>query len=387
MRILLLNHNPINYGTYYRCFNLGRQLSYLDHNVTLICASEKDFDLHISNRRVNGNFDIFTLPRVRYHRYYTGQGFRAILGSLYSLFLKYDVIHSFAVAQPPTGVPTLISKAFRKGSVICDWDDLWSGGFAEYHNQIVKKALETLEEIVPLMAADKVTVVSDLLLRRAGEIGLRKQDIFKIPNGADIKEIKPLDKKSIRKRLGLDTRAPMVVSMGHTYLRGLTFLFKAFLNVIDELNNAKLLMVGEVELPPQIQDLYEEMAGDVVLVGERPYEEVPYYLAAADVLVLPMEDSLIERARWPIRLGDYLASGRPIVSNAVGEVRKVLEEDRCGVVAPANDIGKFSEEILKVLMDEDLQEKLGERARRVAEEKYSWAKIAERLSNVYKLAS
>lgn len=382
MKILFFNHNPLGYGTYYRCFYLGKYLSQYGHNTTLICASDKNFDFHISTRDVNSGMRVISLPRVKYHKYYTGQLLRTFLGSLQSLVFKYDLAHGFAVAQPPTGVPTLVSKVFRRKPVVVDWDDLWGGGFAEYHNVVVGDVLEMLEETIPPMA-DKVTVVSDLLFERAKKLGVDERKIYKIPNGANIDEIKPMDRKSARKKLDLNANCPIILSLGHTYLESLVLLFKAFSNVVSEVPGTKLLIVGRVDASKEAKNVYDSMAGNIVSVGEQPFWKVPYFLAAADVLVLPMKNSPIEEARWPIRLGDYFASGRPIVSNAVGEVKKVLETEKCGLTSPPDDAKKFSEKVIELLENRELSEELGKRARQVAEEKYAWQIIARKLSKMY----
>jgi glycosyltransferase involved in cell wall biosynthesis len=325
---------------------------------------------------------IVTLPRIRYHKYYTGQILRTLLGIILAVSDKYDIVHGFAVAQPSTGIPTMICRYLKNGHIIVDWDDLWGEGFAEFHNILTKKILEILEKKIPHMA-EKVTVVSDLLIKQSMAIGLNKENVIKIPNGSDIERIKPIDKLQARKKLNLKTNAPILVSVGHTFLRGYNIFFKAFSLVIREVPNAKLLLIGNIELSDEIMKVFEEISRNVILKGVQAPGLIPYYLAAADVLILPMDDNIIEKARWPIRLGDYLASGKAIVSNAVGEVKKVLTEDNCGLTASPTDPKDFAEKIVKLLENEELRTKLGKQARKVAEEKYSWIKITERLNQVY----
>jgi glycosyltransferase involved in cell wall biosynthesis len=78
-----------------------------------------------------------------------------------------------------------------------------------------------------------------------------------------------------------------------------------------------------------------------------------------------------------------LASGRPIVSNAVGEVKSVLENEQCGLTCEPQDLDSFVQNVLTLLDKPELQERLGQKARQAAENKYSWSKISSDLMGAY----
>ncbi len=133
LHVLILTSIYENFGGYYRCFNLGKHLSRKNFHVTMICASERNFDLQIRRREITENFTLITLPRIRYQRYFTGQLLRMVMGCFQVLLYKYDIMHAFTVAKPQVGIPEWIVKKIRKKKVIVDWEDLWRGGFADYY--------------------------------------------------------------------------------------------------------------------------------------------------------------------------------------------------------------------------------------------------------------
>src|SRR3989339_338568 len=217
MRILFLNHNQEKFGTYYRCLFLGQELARLGHQVTMICASGKNFDFLIRKKKINDNLTIITLPRIKYSQYFTGQMFiRLPLGIWFALFGRYDVFHAFTVAQPQIGIPAWVAKKIRRKKLIVDWDDLWGGGFADYHVWPINKILSWFETTIP-HCADRVTYVSEFLGRRIQELGL-KDIAVKVPNGSDPTKVVPLDKTSSRQELKLDLSRNYLVAMGNTYL-------------------------------------------------------------------------------------------------------------------------------------------------------------------------
>jgi glycosyltransferase involved in cell wall biosynthesis len=145
-----------------------------------------------------------------------------------------------------------------------------------------------------------------------------------------------------------------------------------------------MLAAGITKIPADVNESYKKHEDKIRIVGRQPMDKIPVYLATGDVLVLPMFDRPAEIARWPIRFGEYLASGRAIISNAVGEVKTIMEEENCGLTCPVKDMDAFSELAIKLLNDREMAKKLGMRARKVAEEKYSWdisAKMLEKLYN------
>jgi len=383
MKILFLNHNFEGFGTYYRCLNLAKYLARMDCQVSIICASRYNFDLGIKIKKINDNLKIITLPRIRAHKYHTGHILRGLIAAYLSIISDFDIFHSFAVAQPATAIPTLLYKSIRRKPVVVDWDDDWTMGLAKFHPLPVRLAVGFLERSIP-KAADKMTVVSDYLMDKAQNFYPRQEDIVKISNGAEVEAIKPMDRQEARRHLGIDPQIPILVAVGHSYIENRNMLFEVFSKVQSKKPDARLYIVGNSGISPEDINDYQKNFGDsIVFSGEQPYPKIPYYLNMADVLVLPMGDTELERSRWPIRFGDYMASGRAIVSNAVGEVKKVLEEDKCGLCSHPSDLDSFARNILKVLNDDSLKRELGVRARQAAENKYSWEGLAQKLKQLY----
>jgi len=382
-RILFLNHNYENYGTYFRCYYLGKYLSILGHNITLVCASKSNFDLRIRTKAINNNFRIITLPRLKIHEYHTGHILRMLINSEIVILKDFDILHSFAVAQPSTGIPTVLCRLLKGKPVVVDWDDDWSDGLGRYHPYPIWRAVSYLEKYIPKMA-DKITVASEFLKNKSLQYGYESKKIFKLPNGSNIDFIKPIDMSKARQYLGLKQEEPIILAMGHTYMESMDILLKTYSKIAEINPRIKLYIIGRIGLTiNKIKEKYPALVGLVNFFGEQTYERIPYFLSCANVLVLPMEDSPMESSRFPIRLGDYLASGRPIVSNAVGEVKYVIESEGCGLTCKPSDIDNFAKNILALLENVAMQSKLGIRARIAAEQRFSWQKISAILSGIY----
>lgn len=384
MKILYLNHNPERYGTYFRCYHLARHLADRGHEVTLLCASREP-TLSIRERK-EGSLTIRILPRVNIATYHTGHTLRMFLNARECLTAHMDILHAFAFPLHPISFPTLLTALVRpKVKIVLDHDDMWKGGFTLHHPAPVRALYDFTEDKLPAKA-DMATAASEILMQKFRDAGLPEEKIHYIPNCPTLSADMP-DKAAARAALGLSPDDKVVLSMGHTYTESLFALLDAYAEARKTIPGLKLLFLGKLHISDAFKTrmaVYEErFAPDIVKIGEKPPAEVPAYLAASDALLLPMDDDPIEKARFPIRFGDYLASGVPVVSNAVGEIKRIMETRDCGYTASVDDTAAFGHAIVTALTDATQRERKRENARRLIDEELNWPTVAARLEAIY----
>ena len=110
---------------------------------------------------------------------------------------------------------------------------------------------------------------------------------------------------------------------------------------------------------------------NVHMLGMKPLDQVADYMAACDVLIMPWNDSPWIRACNPIKLKEYLAIGRPIVSTHFSEL-----DHYDGLVAVANNDETFIEEIRAAICDESDEELRRNRVRDETWSKKAWSVVA-----------
>ncbi|MGH7374014.1 MAG: glycosyltransferase, partial [Candidatus Rokuibacteriota bacterium] len=108
----------------------------------------------------------------------------------------------------------------------------------------------------------------------------------------------------------------------------------------------------------------------VRLVGPVPIGEVPAYLGAADVVVVPQRESSDTRGQVPAKLFDAMALGRPLVSTRVSMIPEILEG--CGLLVEPGDVPGLAGAIGHLLDHPDEARALGAAARRRAIDRYSF---------------
>ena len=136
-------------------------------------------------------------------------------------------------------------------------------------------------------------------------------------------------------------------------------------------------MVGDpgVSAPADLRDR-------VRITGRVPFGVMLDHLSACDVLVLPMTDSVANRGRWPSKINEYVAVGRPTVVCDVGDVADLVRDHDIGsVVQP--DADDFACGIDELLEDPHEASAKGDRARALALGAYSQDATGERLEQFY----
>ena len=130
---------------------------------------------------------------------------------------------------------------------------------------------------------------------------------------------------------------------------------------MKDLPNGKLLMIGDGELRPQVEDFIHqnELEDRVVLMGTR--YDVPDILAASDIFVLP--------SRWeglPYVVIEASMAGLPVVASRVGGIPELVEDSVTGLLVPPGNPEALSEAIQRLLDNEDLRHQMGQAGREKA---------------------
>jgi glycosyltransferase involved in cell wall biosynthesis len=176
---------------------------------------------------------------------------------------------------------------------------------------------------------------------------------------------------AVRAELGLGADTPMVLYTGtFEAYQGLDLLFAAMPKVIAKRPDAQfVLMGGDAEQVRAAQARLEAagLSKNVRLTGQRPVGDVPAYLDAADALVSPRSLG----TNTPLKIYQYLRSGRPIVATRLLTHTQVLDDETSILTAP--EPAAYAEGILAAISDRGRAREIGARAKAMADVKYSEA--------------
>ena len=387
LRVLMLNHNVAWRSTFYRAFYLGRELADRGHHVTIATIST-DRALRSREQEIEG-VRVVETPDLGVSLARTGwDPWDAAWRCLRFRGERFDLVHGFD-CRPVVLGPSLWLQRTRHIPWISDWADWWGRGGAISHRKswigrVAFRPLETWLEESFRDRADALTVTSRALHERATALGLPPSRVHYLPSGANVRTVTVRDMAACRRELGLPEDAPIACFVGFVQY-DLDLAIRAFAAARARVPEAHLLLVG----PPNrdasrlVEDL--GLARAAHEYGTQPFARVPIFLGAADVLLLPLSNNLMNRARGPIKLGDYLAAGRATLANPVGDVVEIFEKDEVGMLA-GDTPEVYGAALAGLLGDRARCAAMGRRARAVADERYAWRHLMPRLEGIYRAA-
>lgn len=374
--------NQVGRGTYWRAYHLGRFLARRGHQVSLM-ATSTDRRAGISLRQTDG-ITLIKSPDLFSGSLRSGWDPWNVLNRVLWLRDKeFDLVHAFE-GRPTAIYPALYLQKRLKIPMVMDWCDWFGegGSVEERPNRWVRALLrpvETFYEEHFRTQADRTTVICSLLRQKALDLGVPSKTILRLPNGSDTEKLLPIELKTARERTKLPQDAFIIGYVGTIFERDAELMAEAFNQLTGIGPKAHLVIAGYC--PIDLGSMVNQPER-VTQTGYLSETDLNAYLASSDIFWLPLSDSNANRGRFPLKLTDYLAIGRPIVATRVGDIQTVLEEYSIGFLSQP-DPEDLAIQTLRLYKDPRMRQILGTNARRVAESRFNWANLVIQLEQLY----
>jgi glycosyltransferase involved in cell wall biosynthesis len=235
--------------------------------------------------------------------------------------------------------------------------------------------------------------VSPLSLKKASKVLAYTTDMVRgrvpadrlkiVPAGVDTEAFAPSPeaRAEVRKKHGLGD--DFVVGYVGTFQRwhGVNELLSACEKLSQNGRPVKLLLIGPYFA--EAKRFAEELGvgSEAIFVGPVPYQEVPKYINACDVLCAPYVPKL-SKARSeggigaPLKVLEYMACSKPVVSSSVPPITEVVRNGSNGLLVPPGDVYSLSRAIQSLVEDKTMGESIGRKAREEVIVNYSWRSLA-----------
>lgn len=368
---------PANRGTPSRILRMAEGLAAAGQRVDIVTYHFGE-DLPVGGPRV------FRTPWLPYRRLAPGpSGVKlGLLDPLLALRLlglalrrRYHLIHAHHFEGALVG---LLIDSLLGIPVIYDAHTTLAGELHYYDFVKWRRLADYLDQGVPDWA-DHVVAVSESLRDEFVQRGIPRGKIDVIPTGVDVETFTGRNPDAERRRLGLEGRRVVMYTGSMESFQGVALLLQAMPEVFRRVADAVLVLVGsgqEPALERQCRTL--GIAGRVVRAGNRPFSEIPGWLAAADVAVVPRP----ECPGIPQKLVNYMAAGKAVVSFQASA--KLIEHGVSGWVVANGDTHALAEAIVALLDNPPLRGCLGRQARAVVAGRYEWPVLCRQLMDVYR---
>jgi len=167
---------------------------------------------------------------------------------------------------------------------------------------------------------------------------------------------------------------------------GVPILIESFAIIAHEFPFLRLQLIGSLnnnETEQKIKSLVQKLniEGKVLFTGSLKREEIPEFLSNSDILALARPNNKQAEGGFPTKLGEYLATGNPVVVTNVGEIGLFLKDMKNAFIAEPDSAEKFSEKLREVLLN-DNKVQIGIEGKKLVYNEFNYltqAKILEKM--------
>lgn len=377
MRICLVNHGDTTSPSAKHSYLLGLNLAKRGHDVTVMFPGNTGavdaIDAFLRSRKGLRMLILGPILGLRSHYANIIPETAALLSS------SYDIVHIWTAKIPL--IPAAISKIVHRYKLVVHYEDVEMDMAKEVGvlRQILVRLFTTLADLF----ADGLTVLTSALRDDARTRYTCKMPILVMGAGADYEMFA---NPAVPYEFPRNIPDEKIILGLFCSLKSRNSYVEISLKMMKHLDDRFVLVVtGDGKGRP----LYESMAvnlgvdGRVVFTGYiEDYRAVPTAMQRCDFLLLPLADNNVNRLRWPGKLTEYMASGRPIVTNPVGPVKTLLNSESAVLVDHADD-WEFAEAIKGLALNIIRAKEIGKKAQKVAK-RLDWYELSGRVELFYR---
>jgi glycosyltransferase involved in cell wall biosynthesis len=239
-------------------------------------------------------------------------------------------------------------------------------------------------------SAGAICCVSEELGELVRAAGVNPRAVRVVPNGVDVELFTVRPEARARHRRGLDvTDEDRVITMvsGFRPWHGVQMVLDAALRWSSE-RRVVFLLIGEGPLLADARRFVaaHQLRHRVRFVGRVAHDDVPGYLAASDIALVPYE-SMGHFYYSPLKLFECMAAGTAIVATDIGQVSRILRDDETALLVPPGDRDALIAAIRRLADDDALRQRLATSAASLVHSQYTWRANAQAVIDAAQFAA
>jgi glycosyltransferase involved in cell wall biosynthesis len=227
-------------------------------------------------------------------------------------------------------------------------------------------------ETKAIYAYDGMALMTDTLLNYYKQIKGPLPKLLHLPMTVDFERFE----NSIINEVVNSLQKPYVAYIGvmNNKKDGVDILIEAFAQVKHLTPNLKLYLFGpyNYDTPSHLNQIAKlKITDSIFYQGEVHRDIVPSILAEADLLVLPRPYSKQAQGGFPTKLGEYLATGKPVCATTVGEIPNYLIDNESVFFATPGSVNSFAQAMKSALSNKDNAIRVGKNGKQVAQKEFN----------------
>ncbi len=215
--------------------------------------------------------------------------------------------------------------------------------------------------------AKKLVVITSFIKNRLIEAGISEDKIIVASDGVNLALFDiSMSKEEARAKLQLPNNKRILGYVGMLRTLGMEKGVDIAIKALSEIKEENIIFVLVGGSKTDI-DFYKKMVGDlklekrVVFIGRVEHSLIPTYLKAFDILLAPFpENEHYSYYMSPMKIFEYMASGRPIVTTKLPTLSEILGD--CALLVAPGSVAELRSGIMSILNNSELDKNLSKKA-------------------------
>ncbi|WP_407356698.1 glycosyltransferase [Methanolobus sp. WCC5] len=311
----------VRHNTFFDIFNILKKDSYAHKSLNYkVCSKDKPLNVSIIIT------PIFYLPISFFFKRAGDKHLSSVIECIEQSKIRFDLVHGHFIWTSGYVVANLKKKYNVPAVVTAHGFDIYDLPFRDRKwTYIVSSIINQVDHII---------TVSQKNLQKIDSLNINTPTSI-VQNGYSPRFFMPMDANYCKNILRLDKSKKILLSVGNlTKVKGHKYLIEAMSILLEKRDDLILIIIGGGPLMKHYENFIKDigLADSIILVGPKPHNEIPCWMGACDLFVLP---SLNEGN--PTVMFEALGAGKPFVGTNVGGVPDIIINEKLGIlVEPGN---------------------------------------------------
>lgn len=229
---------------------------------------------------------------------------------------------------------------------------------------------------------DLVLTLSPMLSQYVISMGAPESKVELLLLGVDTEVFHPnLDCAEVRQKWGFGEDDHIIVFVGTLFdFSGLDAFIRRFPEVVREIPEAKLLIVGDGPQRSKLEGIIAELGlqKQVIITGFQPYQIMPRYINLAAICINTFLITDVTRDIFPTKIVQYLACGKAVIATSLPGMMAVIRGEHQGIVY-TDSLGEMVAEVISLLESTKRRQQLEQAGLNYVKQAHSYDKIVQQL--------
>jgi len=292
-----------------------------------------------------------------------------------------DIIYAIKPKMTSYGYG-LIKKLISKKPLVLDIDDWELGFFLDSKMYIAKSCLIfwDINNLIYTFLLEKLAKYADEITVSSSFLQKKFRGVI-IPHARDAKLFNPkkYNREKLKKKLGIQNKKVIIFCGAIVKHKGIDDLI-ASINLLKD-KNIVLILVGVDLNDSYTKSLWDQKKSNVKFIGQQPFEKIPEFLSASDLVVLPQKETRSAKGQVPAKVFDAMMMEKPIIATNVSDLPNIL--NGCGIIVESGDILGLASKIKYIFDNPDIAGRMGNAARKKCIREYSHEAVRPKLFKIF----